>query len=157
MNILLSSSELQSKQSMDPGFLAQLTLLPWRWRWYIPSKRVLTYAGLHGIRSQETELRIYHSPSRNPWSTLLVCSSLRNLCLQWWCFRNFSVVGRKLASNCYGISVIKDCRCTMQLWSIVVTRVARELFGPVWAVWKIVCELNSGSGGSWCRGSVKFI
>jgi hypothetical protein len=34
-------------------FHAGLILLPWRWRWYVPPKRRLTFNGLHGVISQK--------------------------------------------------------------------------------------------------------
>jgi hypothetical protein len=37
-------------------FLVRLILRPWRWRWYIPPKRWLTFNNLHGIISQKTVL-----------------------------------------------------------------------------------------------------
>jgi hypothetical protein len=46
-------------QSLLPAlcsFLVLLTPRPWRWRRYVPSKRWLTFTGLHGVISQKVEL-----------------------------------------------------------------------------------------------------
>jgi hypothetical protein len=34
--------------------LSHFILRPWKWRRYVPSKRLLTFSGLHGIISQKT-------------------------------------------------------------------------------------------------------
>jgi hypothetical protein len=39
-------------------FLDWLILCPWRQRWYVPPKRLLSFNGLHGVISQKTELFI---------------------------------------------------------------------------------------------------
>jgi hypothetical protein len=40
-------------------FLARLILLPGRWTWYVPSKRRLTFRGLHGVVSQKIRPRLF--------------------------------------------------------------------------------------------------
>jgi hypothetical protein len=50
-----------SRVSLLPAswwFLAWLTLQPWRWRWYVPVKRWLTFTGLHNVIPQKMELSI---------------------------------------------------------------------------------------------------
>jgi hypothetical protein len=44
-------------------FLTWLALQPWRWRWHVPVKHLLTFTGLHSIISQKIELlitRVHH-------------------------------------------------------------------------------------------------
>jgi hypothetical protein len=60
-------------------FLAWLILRPWRWRQHVPSKRRLTFNGLHGVISQKIELF-------NTNSDYGVFSSLQLLRLS--CYRN---------------------------------------------------------------------
>jgi hypothetical protein len=54
---------LQSKTryllSASCWFLSWNTLAPWRWRRHVPPKRRLTFNGLHGVISQQTELSPY--------------------------------------------------------------------------------------------------
>jgi hypothetical protein len=39
-------------------YFGRLILRPWRWRWYVPPKRRLTFNGLHSVVSQKTVLFI---------------------------------------------------------------------------------------------------
>jgi hypothetical protein len=52
---LLGRNAMQSSKS-QPMFLTWLTLQPWLWRQYVPSKHQLTFIRQHGITSQKIEL-----------------------------------------------------------------------------------------------------
>jgi hypothetical protein len=42
-----------SEKGLQAGFLLSLFSRPWRWRRYVPPKRLLTFNGLHGVISQK--------------------------------------------------------------------------------------------------------
>jgi hypothetical protein len=41
---------------LSPWYRTRIIILPWRWWWHVPSKRRLTFNGLHGIISLKIEL-----------------------------------------------------------------------------------------------------
>jgi hypothetical protein len=46
-------------------FLAWLILRPWRWRWHVPSKRLLTFNRLHGFLSKNIERTLHNHRHEN--------------------------------------------------------------------------------------------
>jgi hypothetical protein len=57
LNQARNQSEADSKWiPFSRGFLAWPFLRPWRWRWHVPPKRLLTFNGLHDVTSQNREL-----------------------------------------------------------------------------------------------------
>jgi hypothetical protein len=58
MNRARNQRETRWQAEFSRSFLARLILRPWRWRRYIPPKRLLTFNGLHGVISQKTVLYV---------------------------------------------------------------------------------------------------
>jgi hypothetical protein len=101
-------------------FLAWLILRPWRWRWYVPPKRLLTSIGLHGVISQRTELfmnaavrtanrtrlEYVRSSSDSFNGSVGMVLQIRPLCHAYSLFSNNASI-RRCVVVCVGDSIVK--------------------------------------------------
>jgi hypothetical protein len=107
-------------------FLAWLILRPWRWRWYVPPKRQLTFNRLHSIIFQTKKLFnslfifIIFTTSKHCWSgryTAYIHQYAGQNIVTWW-MKEPAVATQRPVNNNYDV-VFSMCSALFSMWSVL--------------------------------------